>query len=237
MRAVLAFASALILAGPVAAQAEPTPPPAIAVTGEGSAAGAPDTAIVTSGVVTRAPTAGAALKANAAAMTKVLAAVRDARIPDRDVGTSGLAVQPQFDYPNDGSGTRAPKLAGYEVRNMVTIRSRDVDGLGELIDRLVQSGSNQIEGLTFDFADRDKKLDEARRDAVADARRKAALYAESAGVTLGPVLSIDEAATDDGPIRPFAARAKAMDAAAATPVARGEQELRAKVNMRWGLQP
>lgn len=237
MRMVLALA-ALAFATPAFAQSAP-PPPAVTVSGEGTATAVPDIAIITSGVVTRADTAGEALKANAAAMTKALAALKDAGVAERDVGTSGLTVQPQYDYGNGDGGQRAPKLAGYEVRNAVTIRARDIGKLGELIDALVKAGSNQIDGLVFDVADKEARLDEARRAAIADARRKAALYAAEAGAKLGRVLSIDEDASgSEEPPRPFAMRAKAMDAAApATPIARGEQELRVRVTARWGLEP
>lgn len=223
-------------AGPAAA--EPPSPPSIVVSGEGMVAVAPDLALVTSGVVTRAETADAALKANASAMTKVLAAIREAGVEDRDVGTSGLSVQPVYEQPGSVSSERAPKLTGYEVRNLVSIRSRAIDRFGDLVDAMVQAGSNQIESLSFDVSDRGTKLDEARRAAVADARRKAELYAAASGTKLGPVLSLEEQSEGyDGPVRPFAARAKMMDAAPATPIARGEQELRSRVVVRWGLQP
>ncbi|RXF75301.1 SIMPL domain-containing protein [Hansschlegelia zhihuaiae] len=231
-----AAAGAAIWLAATPAHAADAAPSAVAVSGEGMVATAPDIAIVTTGVVTRAGAAGAALKANAAAMTKVLAAIRAAGIEERDVGTSGLSVQPQYDY-GDGGTPQAPKLVGYEVRNVVTVRSRAVDRLGELIDSLVQAGSNQIEGLAFDVSDREARLDEARRAAIADARRKAALYAEAAGARLGGVLSIEEDPSADEPVRPFAGRAKALQAAApATPIARGEQELRARVTVRWRLE-
>jgi uncharacterized protein YggE len=236
MKTACALVFALAVAASAAARAEAPPPPAVTVAGEGSVSAAPDIAIVTIGVVTQGPTAAAALKANAAAMSKALAALKEARVEDRDVATSGLAVQPQYDYPRDGSTARAQRISGYEARNAVTLRARDIGRLGELIDRLVQAGSNQIDGLAFDFADRAAKLDDARRAAVADARRKAELYATSAGATLGPVLSIDETMEDGGPPQPFARRMKAADTAA-TPLASGEQELKARVTMRFGLKP
>ncbi|WP_271198936.1 SIMPL domain-containing protein [Methylopila turkensis] len=238
MRAASLFAAAVaaaVAAG--AARAEPAPgpharPATISVTGEGSVSVAPDLAVVTSGVVTRAPTAAAALKANAAAMTKVIGALKAAKIEDRDVGTSGVSVQPQYDYGEN----RAPKLSGYEVRNTVTIRARDLDALGGLLDSLVESGSNQIEGLVFDVSDRDKRLDEARRAAVKDARRKAELYAEGLQVTLGEPLTVEERRSPEAsPPTPVFMRAKAMDAAPSTPIARGEQELRAEVSVRWAI--
>jgi uncharacterized protein YggE len=234
-----ALGLAALFAGPALAQTSPDDTraiPAIVVTGEGVATVTPDIAIVTSGVVTRAETAGEALSANSAAMDKVLATLKAAKVADRDMGTSGLSVQPQYDYGDGSSGSKAPKLVGYEVRNTVTIRARDLDGLGALLDKLVAAGSNQIEGLVFDVADRSKSLNEARRSAVADAREKAELFAEAAKAKLGAVIGIEDQEISDAPVRQFTARAKAMDAAAAVPIARGEQELRARVSIRWALE-
>lgn len=238
-----AAAAALVAAVAVTAHAfatpalaEPRPEEGIVETsGEGSASVAPDLAIVSSGVVTSSPTAATALKANAAAMTKVFAAAKQAGIEDRDIATSGLSVQPQYDY-GDGARPRSPTLVGYEARNTVTIRVRAVDKAGSVVDTLVAAGSNQIEGLSFDVSNRSAKLDEARREAVKDARRKAELLATAAGAKLGAVLSIREGADEDEPVRPFAARAKALDAAAPTPIAKGEQELRAHATVRWRLE-
>jgi uncharacterized protein YggE len=233
------LAAILVIAAPSAAGAQApaqVEPPAVAVSGEGLATVAPDIAVVTSGVVTRAAAAGDALKANSTAMAKVLDALKTAGVAERDIGTSALSVQPQYDY-GDGGAPRAPKLVGYEVRNVVTVRSRQLDGLGRLLDGLVSAGSNQIEGLSFDVSDRNGKLDEARRKAVEDARRKAALYAESAGVRLGAVLSIDEQEIGgDQPVRLQAMRAKAMDSAPEVPIARGEMDLRARVIVRWAIE-
>lgn len=227
-----AFAATAVLSLAPARAAEDAPR-AVTVVGEGLAAAAPDVAIVTGGVVTRDKTASGALKANAAAMNKVLGAVKQAGVEDRDVGTAGLSVQPQYD--DDGSG-RSMKLVGYEARNVVTIRARAIDRFGELVDALVGAGANQIENLAFDVSDRERKLDHARGAAVADARRKAELLAAAAGAKLGPVMSIDEDAGYSEPAQPYARSMKAMDAAS-TPIAKGELELRARVTVRWGIEP
>ncbi|MFL1874238.1 SIMPL domain-containing protein, partial [Hansschlegelia beijingensis] len=191
MRRALALAIALA-ALPLAAHAEgERREPSVSVVGEGSVSAVPDLAMVTSGVVSRAPTAAAALKANAAAMTKVMAALKDAGVEERDIATSGLSVQPQYDY-GDGSAPRTPKLVGYEVRNAVTVRSRALDKIGDLIDSLVTAGSNQIENLAFEVSDRSEKLDGARREAMADARRKAEIYAAGVGASLGAPLAVSE---------------------------------------------
>lgn len=241
MRLTLGLAAACLLAPTLAFAQEPgpRPTPSVTVSGEGVAAAAPDRALLTSGVVTRAPTASAALKANAEAMTKTFAAIKKAGIEDRDVGTSGLSVQPQYDYGNTDQGQRAPKLVAYEVRNTVSIRTRNVAGIGDLVDAVVAAGSNQIDGLVFDVSDPVAKLDEARRDAIADARRKAELYAAGTGAKLGAPLMIEEQGdASPEPARPMPMRMKAMDAAApATPIAQGEQELRVRVSVKWELRP
>jgi len=206
----------------------------IETSGEGSVSVTPDLAIVSSGVVTTAPGAADALKANAAAMTKVFEAAKRAGVEDRDLATSGLSVQPQYDY-GDGSKPRPPRLVGYEARNTVTVRVRAIETTGAVVDSLVAAGANQIDGFSFDVSNRSEKLDEARRDAVRDARRKAELYAAAAGVKLGRALTIREDADMGEPIRPFAMRAKAMDAAPSTPVAKSDQDLRARATVRWQI--
>lgn len=230
--ATAAFA-ALLLVSPAIADTRPEPR-AITTSGEGSVSATPDLAIVASGVTTTAPGAAAALKANAAAMAKVFEAAKKEGIEDRDIATSGLSVQPQYDY-GDGQKPRAPKLVGYQARNMVTIRIRAIDKAGAVVDSLVEAGSNEIESFSFDVSERGAKLDAARKDAVSDARRKAELYASAAGAKLGRVLSIEEEAEAGEPARPFAMRAKAMDAAP-TPIAKGEQELTAKITVRWAIE-
>ena len=87
---------------------------------------------------------------------------------------------------------QAPKLVGYDVSNNVTVTVRKVDNLGALLDKLVQAGSNQINGISFDVSKPEAALDEARKLATADATRKAKLYAEAMGVELGNVMSISE---------------------------------------------
>lgn len=239
MRLAPLIALALV-ATPLAARAEPgsdREPPSITVSGQGLVSVAPDRAVVTSGVVTRAASAAAALKANAAAMNKVMTALKAQKVEDRDVSTSGLSVQPQYDY-GDGQnqGPRTPKLVGYEARNAVAVRTRDLAGLGELIDALVAAGSNQIDGLEFVVSDKGAKLDEARKSAITEARRKAELYAAGAGVRLGAPLSIEEQELGGAPQpQMFAARAKSMDAVAASPVSPGEQELGVRVTASWEL--
>jgi uncharacterized protein YggE len=113
------------------------------------------------------------------------------------------------------------------------IRLRDLDAAGEAVGALVEAGANRLNGLSFGFADSTALMDEARRDAVADARRKAELFAEAAGVTLGPVMSIQE--QGGGGMR-LMAMARSMDAMeSAVPLERGENTVSAQVHVVWEI--
>ena len=85
-----------------------------------------------------------------------------------------------------------PAIVGYRASNRVTVRLRDVTKVANVIDTLVGAGANDIGGINFTVSQASKLLDEAREKAVADARRKAEIYAKAAGVTLGAPLSISE---------------------------------------------
>ncbi len=205
-------------------------PRVISLTGHGESRMVPDMAVVNAGVSSEAATAAEALKANTEAMNKVMAALKGSGIADRDIQTSNFSVQPRYDYNNNNS---QPRLTGYIVSNTVTVSVRKIDSLGTLLDQLVQSGSNQINGVSFDVTDPQAALDEARKLAMADATRKAKLYAEAAGVSLGPIMSVAEGQRYELPMR---SRAMMAEAAAPVPVAAGEQVLAIDVNVVWEIR-
>src|SRR5690606_28472204 len=103
-----------------------------------------------------------------------------AGIAARDIQTSGFSVQPNYVYTDarDENGyTLPPKINGYQVFNTVTVRVRQLDTLGAILDRSVTVGANTVNGISFSVADPSALYDEARTKAFADARRKAELYA------------------------------------------------------------
>jgi len=199
----------------------------LTVIGESSVAVAPDTAVIRIGVTTLGKTAHEASDTNARQMTAVLAAIKQSGIPDRDVQTSLLSVQPQYD-PNKGGTAR---LTGFQVTNRVTVRIRDVDSLPAILDRAISAGANEMSGIEFVVSEQSKMLDQARSDAIADARRKAELYAQAAGAKVGRVVSISDEGATPTP-RPVM---QAMRAGA-VPVAPGEQTLRAVVTVSYMLE-
>jgi uncharacterized protein YggE len=199
----------------------------VTVTGEATVAVAPDTAMIRIGVTSQDKTAREASEVNAKQMTAVLAAIKDAGIADRDIQTSRLSLQPQYD-PNK-SGTA--RLTGFQATNQVTVRIRDIDKLPAVLDRAIGAGANEMSGIEFVVSEQSKLLDQARDDAIADARRKAELYAKAAGAKLGRVVSITEEGSSPPP-RPMQAMR-----AGAVPVAPGEQTLRAVVTVSYDLGP
>jgi uncharacterized protein len=227
-RSIVAAAIALaLLAAPVRAQTQGDFPSSISVTGEATLSVAPDLAQVDAGVTSDAKTAREASEANNAAMGKVLLALKGAGIAEKDYQTSRLSLQPQ--YPPNRSGPSP--IVGYRASNRVTVRVRDVTKVASLIDTLVGAGTNDIGGINFMVSQASKLLDDARTEAVADARRKAEIYAKAAGVTLGAPLSISEGGSP-GPVF----RAKMPAPMAIAPVAQGEETLSITVNVSWAIK-
>ena len=164
--------------------ADSVPPPMITVSGEATVSVAPDQAQIDAGVTSDAKTAREASDANNAAMGKVLLALKGAGIdgegfPDfAAVAAAAIRAEPRRPSP----------IVGYRASNRVTIRLRDVTKVASVIDTLVGAGANDIGGIGFSVSNASKLLDEAREQAIADARRKAEIYARAAGVTLGAPL-------------------------------------------------
>ena len=226
-RACLAAAVALVVSAPALAQSDI--PPAISVTGEASISVPPDLALVDAGVASDAKTAREASEANNNAMTKVMAALKAANVDPKDIQTSRLSLQPQYAPNRSGPSS----VVGYRVSNRVTVRIRDVTKLANVIDTLVGAGANDIGNVSFEVSQASKLLDDAREKAVADARRKAEIYARAAGVTLGAPLSISE---EGAPQPAFRGKMMAPMAAAPTPIAQGEETLSISVSVTWAIK-
>ena len=211
------------------ALAQTVPPPAISVTGEATVSVPPDQAQIDGGVNSDAKTAREASDANNAAMGKVLLALKGAGIDEKDYQTSRLSLQPQYAPNRSGPSP----ITGYRASNRVTIRLRDVTKVANVIDVLVGAGANDIGGINFMVSQASKLLDDAREKAIADARRKAEIYARAAGVTLGGPLSISE---EGSPAPVFRGKMAAPMAAGAV-VAQGEETLSVTVNVSWAIKP
>ena len=230
----LAGAIAIALAAPALAQGI-TERPRIVVTGEGEVALRPDLAIISLTVMREAKTARAALDETNAAMADIIAEMKQAGIAQRDLQTGGLQINPRYHYPNNGAEGEAPRIVAYQVANSLTVRVRDLDALGAIIDRSVTLGVNQGAGIALTNDDPSEALAEARRRAVADAIDKARTLAGAAGVGLGDILEMSEQAHRPQPM-PIEARAFRAEAAdSAVPIEAGENSYTVTVNVTFAI--
>jgi uncharacterized protein YggE len=235
--------AAACLAGaalPVAAEAQQAPTITQTIAGTrldvnatGEVTRVPDLAIITSGVVARSATASGAIQQAATRMARVREALRQAGIADRDIQTSNISLNPEYTYANN----QPPKLNGYTATNQLSIRFRDIENTGKILDALVKEGANQINGPNLTIDKPEAALDEARAKAVAVGRARADLYARSLGMRVVRLVSVNESGGSYPvpPPMPMYARAEAAQAAD-TKLDAGEQKLQINVAMTFELQ-
>jgi len=233
----LIASTAVVAALPLAAQAQTAPAAGtgadtlfkattLNLSAYGETKVAPDLANISLGVVTEAPTAQAAMQANAAQMNRVMAALKKAGIAERDVQTSNLNLQAQYDYVQN----EPPKLRGYQASNQVTIVVRDLARLGQAVDATVASGANQVNGVSFGLADPTAAENQAREKAARALAAKAQLYAGATGYRVARLVSLSEGGGyAPPPPMPVVAMAR-MEKADATPVAGGELTVRVDIS-------
>lgn len=231
---------------PLSAHAQQGPNPVLAANGtllsisaEGRSTRTPDMATFSAGVTSQGDTAGAALAANSADMTRVIAALKRAGIAERDIQTSNLSLNPIYaPQRNLPDGTVVPaeaKIIGYQVNNSVSVRQRKLGDYGKVIDTLVSAGANQVNGPGFEMENPDPATDEARLAAIAKARARAELYAKATGLKVGRILSLSESGGWSPP-QPMYRMAK-NDEMASTPVQAGEVSLNVSVSVQFELVP
>jgi uncharacterized protein YggE len=232
MRTALAAAVIMLSLSPaLAAESEPQTA-TLAANGTGTEMVVPDIAIVALGVLSEGRTARAALDANTADMTAVLKAIAGAGVNDKDVATSDFAISPLYEQNSDGSQKSPPKISGYQVSNQVRVTIRDIANSGAILDAVVTAGANRVNAITFDVADHDGPAKKALAAAIADARAKATVMADAAGVKLVRILSVT---TGGGGMMPYAA--PMAFAAKSVPVMAGEQSVNASAQLVFEIAP
>lgn len=210
------------------------------MTGHGEVQASPDTAYVTSGVTSQGTTARDALDANTRDMSALIGVLKDAGIDSKDIQTSGFGVNPNYVYSDarDQNGYQLPpKIVGYTVTNQVTVHVRDLAILGTMLDKEVSVGANTINGINFAVEDPAELYAEARKEAFADAKAKAELYAGESGAELGAIQNISENQGYTQPPQPYMAKAVAAtaDRSAPVPVEAGQLTFTIDVNVAWDL--
>ncbi len=205
----------------------------VEVSGEASVDVQPDFARVTLGVTTTGRDVRAAMAANAKAVNSLISLIRGEGVSATDIQTSSLSITPQFSNPHSPSPTEQ-SIVGYAVNDMVTVTARDISRLGALIDKAVGAGANAMFGVAYGENDPSALIDKARPLAVADAKRKAEIYASAGGARVGRLMQLSEQ-TGAQPLQ-FERRATAQSAATPpTPIEAGEDRLTVSVTARFEL--
>src|SRR3954447_17319294 len=183
--AALGIVAAVLLAGVSGASTATAPLHQIVVSGEGSVTSVPDRAQVSFGVSTVAKTASAALRGNAAEMTKVIAAVKGQGIAAPDIKTEVVSLSPRYSQNGD-------EIVGYEATNSVLATIRNLDKAGAVIDAAVEAGANQVNGPNLTRGDQTSLYKAALRAAIANARAKAQTIAKASGLHLRRITAVVE---------------------------------------------
>ena len=227
--------AAAVQTAPTTANAQSSASPTgIWVTGEGTVDLEPDLALLNVGVEVEAATVSEARGEAASAMAAVIAAVKNRGLTDADIQTSSFDIWPRYDYI-EGMQT----LAGYRVSNSVTIKIRDLDGAGDIIDDVADAGGDatRIDGIQFSVEDPMPFMADLREAAVQNAKDKAQHYADLIGASLGDLVYLTEAGGGAPPV-PVARAEFALDTAAMakTSVSGGELTLRLTLQAAFAIE-
>ena len=203
----------------------------ISLSATGAVKTTPDKVDITTGVTTEGQTAREALDKNTEAMSQVVAGLKEAGIEPKDIQTTDFSVSPIYEQRKQG---QAAFITGYRVTNSVHIIVHDTAKLGDILDKVVTLGANQIGSISFGVSEPEALKDEARKQAMRNAIADAKLYAETAGVELGPVLTIAE---DEGSYQPrYGAAPMAMEMAKAAPIEAGTTTVEVRLRVTWELR-
>ena len=203
----------------------------LSVSADAEAHRVPDVATISAGVVTQDVDANAAMRANAEQMDKVMEAIRAAGIAERDIQTSGISVSPQYRYAEN----QPPQITGYQASNTVSLKVRDIAKLGKVLDSLVASGANQVNGPSFEIDQPDEAYDEARRAALEKAQARAEMYAKTLDLRVRRIVSISEGGGFRPPVPMPMMAMKAERAQADTSVSPGETTLSVSLDVVFEL--
>ncbi|MEM1050814.1 MAG: SIMPL domain-containing protein [Pseudomonadota bacterium] len=224
IRYLIAIACATLLTTPIAIAAQEVTiaaeGPVIELSVYESVTAEPDLVTIGAGVTSTAPTAVEAMRINARQMQSVIDQIRELGVSDKDIQTSGINLNPQYNYDRN---TQRQIFRGYQVSNRVNVKLRDVQATGEILDALVVAGATDLTGPVFSIEDDTAAKEIARKSAIERAQKRASEYAAMFGYDAVTVLSVRESIRGTAPVAQMALRdAVAETAAAAPPVQPGQ---------------
>ena len=200
----------------------------ISVSGQARVTATPDIAYITLGVISEDKDAKAAQKANAAAMDKVIAAIKASGVKNDDIKTVNYTIYPKYDY-NQTTGVSS--IVGYSVNNSVRVTVRDMTTTGNIIDAAADSGVNVSSSINFDLSNYEKYYNDALKNAVLAAKKKADTVASALGVSIKGAVSVNEGG-GYSPLSNYATYdMKAENEGISTPIQAGSVEIAANVSI------
>jgi uncharacterized protein YggE len=198
------------------------------VNGSGQVTLNPDVAYVYIGVQSQSENVASALSDNNGKAQAVAAALRELGIAAEDIQTSSFNIAPQQQYGPEGQVTATT----YLVNNTVYVTVRDLQQLGGLLDVVVRTGANSINGITFDVLDKSGAVSDARRLAVESARSQAEEMAAAAGFTLGEIQNMSVYFSQ--PVTPlYEAKGGFAADASQVPLSAGQLVIRVEVSVTY----
>lgn len=213
--------------------------PHISVTGAASEEVAPDQATLFVGVMTERPTAAEAANDNAQKTRAILDDLIRQGVEAKDIRTEGFTLVPVVSEELTARGAAAKRVTkSFRARNELSVLVKSVDKVGSILQRAVDSGSNEVHGVAFAIGDEAARLEKLRVAAIKDAEQRARAYVEALGLKLGRVIEINPE-TDMAPgalnFRTNALVEAPRDAPASLPLRPGPKKLTAKVSVTWAL--
>lgn len=211
-----------------------TDQPHISVRGTGNVSAKPDMANLQVGVQIQQTSLDAAQSEAATKSDAITKQLTAAGIADTDISTAQYSVEPVMNY----SDNQPPTVTGFRVTNILNVKIRDISKAGKLIDDLVKSGANTIYGLSFGFSDPSAVMQQAREQAMGDAKAKATQLAGLGGVTLGQPLIIEDSGsnTPPPPVPMSVDQATKSAAAPATAINPGQQQVTVDVSVVYAIK-
>lgn len=201
------------------------------VMGEGKMNIKPDIAVFYAGVESRGATVKIAQDSLNVRINDVAAAVKAQGVSEKDIQTSNYSISATYDYQ---SGTQ--RITGYQAHSSLTIKVRNLEHVNSVIDASTGAGANQVGGISFDIDDRTKAEDEARKLAVADAKKKAEMAAKTAGFTLGSIVNYSEGSTPPPQMVRMALEAKDSGPSQPTQIESGTNEIAMQVSLSYEIR-
>jgi len=212
------------------------------VSGTGRIAVNPDIAILRLGIEAQEVSVAEAQDSSSAAMEKVMTALSDSGVEEKDVQTQDFRIRQRTRWDDE---QQQEVVIGYRVTNDVVAKIRDMEKIGDIIDAVVAAGGDytRIDDLNFSVEDPSAYYDEAREKAIDDAKGRAEKIADLAGVKLGDPTYINESASTPylgggmgyEMAAPTPAPAPTIIVQTALPISLGEVEITVNIQVAYGI--